>query len=41
MKSQNVAIRKYPTHFAVYKGDTLVGVAGTFADIWAIARGVV
>ncbi len=36
-----VRIVKRPTHFAVYKGNTLVGVAGTFAGIWAIARGVV
>ncbi len=37
----NVRIKKYPTHYAVYKGEMLIGVAGTFKDIWAIARGVV
>ncbi len=37
----NVRIKKYPTHYAVYKGNMLVGVASSFPDIWAIARGVV
>ncbi len=35
---QNVRIRKYTTHYAVYKGHTLVGVAPTFAGVWDLAK---
>ncbi len=35
---QNVRIRKYAMHFAVYKGNTLVGVAPTFEGAWSLAK---
>ncbi len=41
MRYNNVSIVKRSTHFAVYKGEVLMGVAGTLAGAWDIAKVIV
>ena len=37
----NVRIVRNKTHFAVYRGVVLVGVAGTFAGAWELSKATI